>query len=862
MTAVLVVGDVINDVIIRPEGPTALDSDTAAQITAAPGGSGANQAVWLAALGVPVRLAARVGAADGTAHRQQLVAAGVDARLSIDPDRSTGAIAVLVGPGGTRSMFTDRGANAALTDLPPGELLDGMGHLHLSGYTLIEPASRAAALALWRAAGEAGRTRSLDVGSASFLASIGPSVLDWTEGGDLILANLDEGRLVTGAIDRDLVVSRLLQHYPLVVLKLGPEGAVAATLSQRVVGRPAEGPLVDPTGAGDAFSAGFLARWLAGDSLAEACQAAAAAAAQAMATVGGRPLTDSAGAGSAAGRRGRWGRWGRRGLGPAAGRRPGRGRVRLRPVLGAAGGCGRRYRRRPDRDRLQRRERLLRPDLVRRVRPGLCPAGRGRSAVDRAQRRGGRRQPAGAVRPVPPGPAGQRRPRAARRPGPPTRPGAPGRPVARRLRRRSVEPAAGPVTAPGGGFSAVEVIRAKRDGQTLTDDQIRWFLDSYTAGVVAEEQAAALLMAIVWRGLTTGELATWTATMVASGQRLDLSSVGRPTVDKHSTGGVGDKVSLPLVPIVAACGAAVPQLSGRGLGHTGGTLDKMETIAGWQAALAPDQMIAVLQRVGGVICAAGSGLAPADARLYALRDVTATVESIPLIASSIMSKKIAEGTEALVLDVKVGTGAFMSDLGQARRLAETMVGLGAVHGVRTSALITAMDTPLGRAVGNAIEVEESLDVLRGGGPDDLVAVTLALAEEMLALAGLDGADPRPGRGPPGRPGRGDVAGHGRGPRGRSRRPAPPGPRPASGSGAARRLRDPPGRPGRGHRGVAAGRGPGPQGGPRQPDRGDLVPGQAGRVGRGGPSGAGAGRRRPRPRGGRARRLAGRLRHRP
>jgi thymidine phosphorylase len=228
--------------------------------------------------------------------------------------------------------------------------------------------------------------------------------------------------------------------------------------------------------------------------------------------------------------------------------------------------------------------------------------------------------------------------------------------------------------------------------------------------------------------------------MIASGQRLDLSPVGRPTVDKHSTGGVGDKVSLPLVAIVAACGAAVPQLSGRGLGHTGGTLDKMESIPGWQAALSPARMVAVLRQVGGVICAAGPGLAPADARLYALRDVTGTVESIPLIASSIMSKKIAEGTDSLVLDVKVGTGAFMSELGQARQLAETMVRLGEAHRVRTSALITAMDVPLGRAAGNAIEVEESLDVLRGGGPDDLVAVTLALAREMLHLAGIS-ADP-------------------------------------------------------------------------------------------------------------------------
>ncbi|MDQ1377006.1 MAG: thymidine phosphorylase [Acidimicrobiaceae bacterium] len=286
-------------------------------------------------------------------------------------------------------------------------------------------------------------------------------------------------------------------------------------------------------------------------------------------------------------------------------------------------------------------------------------------------------------------------------------------------------------------FHAIDVIKAKRDGEILTDTQIRSFIQAYTDGQVAEEQAAALLMAVVWQGMTTEELSAWTAAMVASGDRLDLSGVGRPTVDKHSTGGVGDKVSLPLVAIVAACGAAVPQLSGRGLGHTGGTLDKMESIPGWRAALPPDEMIAVLQRVGGVICAAGPGLAPADRKLYALRDVTGTVESIPLIASSIMSKKIAEGTKALVLDVKVGTGAFMSDLGQARTLAETMVQLGQANGVRTSALITAMDTPLGRAAGNAVEVEESLEVLQGGGPEDLVTLTHALAREMLALAGVD-----------------------------------------------------------------------------------------------------------------------------
>src|SRR5436190_4234807 len=285
-------------------------------------------------------------------------------------------------------------------------------------------------------------------------------------------------------------------------------------------------------------------------------------------------------------------------------------------------------------------------------------------------------------------------------------------------------------------FSAVDVILTKRDGGRLTDDQIRWFIDAYTNGAVSDEQASALLMAIFFRGMDGDELATWTAAMLASGERLDLSEVGRPTVDKHSTGGVGDKVSLVLCPLVAACGAAVPQLSGRGLGHTGGTLDKMETIPGWNASLDPAAMVTQLQTVGAVISAAGSGLAPADRKLYALRDVTATVESIPLIASSIMSKKIAEGTEALVLDVKVGVGAFMKDIGTARQLAETMVAIGNANGLRTTALMTDMETPLGRACGNALEVAETIETLQGRGQADLVTITLALAREMLALAGI------------------------------------------------------------------------------------------------------------------------------
>jgi thymidine phosphorylase len=285
--------------------------------------------------------------------------------------------------------------------------------------------------------------------------------------------------------------------------------------------------------------------------------------------------------------------------------------------------------------------------------------------------------------------------------------------------------------------TAVEVIRTKRDGGRLTDEQIKWFITEYTRGAIPDEQASALLMAIVWRGMYADEIAGWTAAMIASGETLDLSGIDGPTADKHSTGGVGDKVSLVLGPLAAACGLSVPMLSGRGLGHTGGTLDKLETIPGYRVDLTPAEMIDVVRKVGCVICAAGPGLVPADRKLYTLRDVTATVESIPLIASSIMSKKIAEGTKALVLDVKVGSGAFFDDIAQARRLAETMVDLGEAHGVKTSALLTAMDTPLGVAAGNALEVDESIETLMGKGPPDLVEVTLALCSEMLALAGID-----------------------------------------------------------------------------------------------------------------------------
>jgi thymidine phosphorylase len=290
-------------------------------------------------------------------------------------------------------------------------------------------------------------------------------------------------------------------------------------------------------------------------------------------------------------------------------------------------------------------------------------------------------------------------------------------------------------------MDAISVIRAKRDRAELTDAQIDWVVDAYTRGEVADEQMSALAMAILLNGMNLREISRWTDAMIRSGIRMDFSSLPLPTSDKHSTGGVGDKITLPLAPLVAACGAAVPQLSGRGLGHTGGTLDKLESIPGWRALLSNDEMMHVLREAGAVICAAGDGLAPADKKLYALRDVTGTVEAIPLIASSIMSKKIAEGTGALVLDVKVGSGAFMKSLPQAQELARTMVGLGQAAGVNTVALLTDMSTPLGLTAGNALEVRESVEVLAGGGPADVVELTLALAREMLAAAGVDGKDP-------------------------------------------------------------------------------------------------------------------------
>ncbi|MFT4156791.1 MAG: thymidine phosphorylase [Microbacterium sp.] len=290
-------------------------------------------------------------------------------------------------------------------------------------------------------------------------------------------------------------------------------------------------------------------------------------------------------------------------------------------------------------------------------------------------------------------------------------------------------------------FDAVDVIRAKRDGAAVPEPALRWMIDAYTRGYVSDAQMASFAMAVFQRGMEREEIRVLTSAMIASGERMSFASLGKKTVDKHSTGGVGDKITLPLAPLVASFGVAVPQLSGRGLGHTGGTLDKLESIPGWRAALSNEEIFAQLRSdVGAVICAAGSGLAPADKKLYALRDVTGTVEAIPLIASSIMSKKIAEGTDALVLDVKFGSGAFMQDIDRARELARTMVALGTDSGVATTALLTDMNVPLGLAIGNANEVRESVEVLAGGGPSDVRELTIALAREMLALAGLPDVD--------------------------------------------------------------------------------------------------------------------------
>lgn len=289
-------------------------------------------------------------------------------------------------------------------------------------------------------------------------------------------------------------------------------------------------------------------------------------------------------------------------------------------------------------------------------------------------------------------------------------------------------------------FDAVDLIIAKRQKQELSTEAIDWLIENYTLGKVADEQMSAMAMAILLNGMNGREIKDLTMAMIASGERLNFDSLGVPTTDKHSTGGVGDKITLPLAPLVAVFGVAVPQLSGRGLGHTGGTLDKLEAISGWRANLSNEEMTKQLAEIGAVICAAGSGLAPADKKLYALRDVTGTVEAIPLIASSIMSKKIAEGTGSLVLDVKVGSGAFMKDFATARQLAEVLVQLGVDAGVNTSALLTDMSTPLGLKIGNSLEVEESVEVLAGGGPADVVELTVALATEMLSLAGVKDVD--------------------------------------------------------------------------------------------------------------------------
>jgi thymidine phosphorylase len=289
-------------------------------------------------------------------------------------------------------------------------------------------------------------------------------------------------------------------------------------------------------------------------------------------------------------------------------------------------------------------------------------------------------------------------------------------------------------------FAAVDLIATKREFGELSTAEINWIIDAYVRGVVADEQMAAMAMAILLNGMQMREIVDWTQAMINSGERLDFSALSASTVDKHSTGGVGDMITLPLAPLVASFGAAVPQLSGRGLGHTGGTLDKLESIPNWQANLTNAQMLQVLKDVGAVICAAGAGLAPADKKLYALRDVTGTIPAIPLIASSIMSKKIAEGTSALVLDVKVGAGAFMKTLEQATLLATTMVEIGNAAGVKTRALLTNMNNPLGRAAGNALEVQQAIEVLNGGGPKDVVDLTVELATQMLDLVGISNVD--------------------------------------------------------------------------------------------------------------------------
>ena len=291
---------------------------------------------------------------------------------------------------------------------------------------------------------------------------------------------------------------------------------------------------------------------------------------------------------------------------------------------------------------------------------------------------------------------------------------------------------------------AQELIARKRDGGELAPAELRALVAGITDGSVPDYQAAAFLMAVFFRGMTPAELAAWADAMLRSGDVLDLSAIAARKVDKHSTGGVGDKISLPLAPAVAACGVAVPMVSGRGLGHTGGTLDKLEAIPGFSVNLPVERFRAQVAELGVCMIGQTERIAPADRKLYALRDVTATVESIPLIASSIMSKKLAEGIDALVLDQKVGAGAFMKRIEDARALARTIIGIGRAAGKRVTALITAMDQPIGRAVGNASEVEESIETLRGRGPADTRELTVALGAEMLVLGGV-AADSAAGR---------------------------------------------------------------------------------------------------------------------
>ena len=292
--------------------------------------------------------------------------------------------------------------------------------------------------------------------------------------------------------------------------------------------------------------------------------------------------------------------------------------------------------------------------------------------------------------------------------------------------------------------SIVELIARKRDGGTLTSEELHWVISSYTRGSLPDYQMSAFLMAVLFRRMDVGELASWTEAMLHSGHVVDLSHLDGPKVDKHSTGGVGDKVSIPLAPTMASCGLVIPMISGRGLAHTGGTLDKLESIPGFRTTLDPDEFLTIVEQTGIVMAGQSETLVPADRLIYALRSATGTVPSVPLIASSIMSKKLAEGLDALILDVKVGSGAFMKTIEDATELAETMVGIGAAHATTVVAVFTAMNQPLGRAVGNANEIGEAIAVLEGRGPDDLTEVVLKIGAEMLVAGAVceDGGEAR------------------------------------------------------------------------------------------------------------------------